>query len=212
MIDIKVIPCGAIAANMYLLTDTATGKQSLVDCPPVHASQLRALEEQITDQLEFIFLTHGHFDHILGLGDVLERFGGKIVIHKEDEECLSDHEKALCRWIPTKPPCYKADVVLSGEESLPFGESTFTVLHTPGHTRGSVCYRCDDILFSGDTLFLENCGRVDFPGGNADEMRTSLARLAALPGDLRVLPGHGEETTLSHERKFNPYIRTGVFH
>ncbi len=206
MIDIKVISCSSIGTNMYLLCDRASGKQAIVDCPPVRTRQLQFLKENLTNGLEYIFLTHGHFDHILGLGDVQELFGGKIVIHAEDEECLSDREKALCRWMPVNPPHYKADVVLHGEEVIELGESKLKVLHTPGHTKGSVCYLCDGVLFSGDTLFRETCGRVDFPGGDADEMKASLSRLASLEGDLRVLPGHNEETTLSHERKYNPYI------
>ncbi len=210
MIDIQKITCSALGTNLYVLTDVASGKQAIVDCPPVRNKQLQFLTEKLTGKLEYIFLTHGHFDHILGLGDVQERFGGKIVIHKNDEECLSDHEKALCRWMPVNPPHYKADVVLQGGEVLELGESRFEVLHTPGHTKGSVCYKCEDVLFSGDTLFRETCGRVDFPGGDANEMQNSLNRLVALQGDLRVLPGHNEETTLSHERQYNPYIVNGV--
>ena len=86
------------------------------------------------------------------------------------------------------------------------GAMTFRVLHTPGHTPGSVCLLCGDVLFSGDTLFAGSCGRTDFPKGSHSRMKQSLARLAALEGDLRVLPGHGGETTLERERKYNPYF------
>ena len=191
---------------MYLLTDAATGKQAIVDCPPVRTRQLAFLQENVQNGLEYILLTHGHFDHILGLGDVLENFGGKIVIHANDADCLHDREKALCRWEPAKALQYYADLTVAEGDEIRLGESVLKVLHTPGHTEGSVCYLCDDVLFSGDTLFRETCGRVDFPGGDARKMQNSLQRLSALADELRVLPGHNEETTLSYERKYNPYM------
>lgn len=206
MIDIKTIACSSLGANMYLLTDSESGKKALVDCPPIRNRQLAFLEENDVRELEYIFLTHGHFDHILGLGDVLDRFGGKIVIHAADADCLHDREKALCRWMPLNPLKYHADITVQDGDVILFGENRFEVLHTPGHTQGSVCYRCGDILFTGDTLFFETCGRVDFPGGDPMQMKNSLQRLAALDGIRRVLPGHNEETTLEHERAHNPYI------
>lgn len=210
MIDIKVITSSSLGTNMYLLTDAATGKQAIVDCPPIRTRQIAFLQENVTDKLEYILLTHGHFDHILGLGDMLEQFGGKIVIHAADADCLHDHEKALCRWTPAKDLHYHADITVADGDEITLGESVLQVLHTPGHTEGAVCYLCDDVLFSGDTLFKETCGRVDFPGGDPQKMQKSLQRLAGLEGDKRVLPGHNEETTLAYERKHNPYILHGV--
>ena len=207
MIDIKVVTSCSLGTNMYLLTDAATGKQAIVDCPPIRTRQIAFLQENVTDKLEYILLTHGHFDHILGLGDMLELFGGKIVVHAADADCLHDREKALCRWEPAKKLDYYADITVKDGDEIRLGESVFKVLHTPGHTEGSVCYLCDGVLFSGDTLFKETCGRVDFPGGDAQKMMHSLQRLSSLAEDLRVLPGHNEETTLVHERKYNPYIK-----
>lgn len=210
MIDIKVITSSSIGTNMYLLTDKATGKQAIVDCPPIRTRQIDFLKENVPNGLEYILLTHGHFDHILGLGDVLENFGGKTVIHAADADCLHDREKALCRWEPAKKLEYYADITVAEGDEITLGESVFKVLHTPGHTEGCVCYLYGDILFSGDTLFKETCGRVDFPGGDARKMQASLSRLASLAQDLRVFPGHNEATTLAYERENNPYLAHGV--
>ena len=103
-------------------------------------------------------------------------------------------------------PVYYTDTYEDGNE-IPLDSLRFTVLETPGHTPGSVCLRCGDLLFTGDTLFAGSCGRTDFPGGNGAAMRASLRRLAALPGDCTVLPGHGPATTLARERQFNPYMK-----
>lgn len=206
MIDIKVITSSSIGTNMYLVTDIASGKKCIVDCPPIRSRQIEFLKLNAPDGIEFILLTHGHFDHILGLGDMLALFGGKIIIHAADADCLHDREKALCRWEPAKALNYYADRTVADGDEIHLGESVFKVLHTPGHTEGSVCYLCGDTLFSGDTLFKETCGRVDFPGGDGVKMKNSLQRLSALADDLRVLPGHNEETTLIHERKYNPYM------
>lgn len=206
MIDIKTITSSAMGTNMYLVTDIATGKKAVVDCPPIRARQIAFLQENAPEGIDYILLTHGHFDHTLGLGEMQKHFGGKIVIHEADADCLSDREKALCRWEPADSLCYKADIIVHEGDEIHLGESVLKVLHTPGHTEGSVCYLCGETLFSGDTLFRETCGRVDFPGGSMSKMQSSLQRLVSLADDLRVLPGHNEETTLSHERKYNPYL------
>ena len=100
---------------------------------------------------------------------------------------------------------YYTDTYQDGDK-LTLAGTGFTVLRTPGHTPGSVCLLAEDVMFSGDTLFAGSCGRTDLPGGNASRMKASLARIAALEGDYRVLPGHGGVTTLEHERQNNPYL------
>ena len=124
---------------------------------------------------------------------------------------LNDDRVFLCPEELTMPPqltagrLYYTDTYQDGDK-LTLAGTGFTVLRTPGHTPGSVCLLAEDVMFSGDTLFAGSCGRTDLPGGNASRMKASLARIAALEGDYRVLPGHGGVTTLEHERKNNPYL------
>ena len=99
-----------------------------------------------------------------------------------------------------------ADILVKDGDELPFGDSAIKVLFTPGHTRGSVCYLLNPYLFSGDTVFYESVGRTDLPTGNTLQLLTSVRRIGALEGEWKILPGHGEQTTLSHEKKYNPYM------
>ncbi len=173
---------------------------------------LRRLEqEKLT--LRGILLTHGHYDHISGVEQVRRQWNVPVYIHEADAAMLTNTEENLGYWIEPDAdfkPVQMWQTVGDGDV-LRFGsgESAFclNVLHTPGHTKGSICYVCDDLLFSGDTLFRLSCGRTDFPGGSNAEMLASLRRLSKLEGDYRVLPGHNEESVLSFERLHNPNMR-----
>ena len=190
--------------NCYLIVDEATNQSALIDCS-FWNHEMKALIGD-TD-LQYILLTHGHFDHIGGVAEVMKRYHPKLVISQEDAEMLRSPAKSLAafsgfrRQEPNEP-----DILVGDGDTLSMGNITVKVLKTPGHTPGSVCYLAEDCLFTGDTLFYESCGRTDFPGGSIDDMMISLRRLAALDGDYAVFPGHEETTTLSHERQFNPIL------
>ncbi len=203
----KTIPLGSYQANCYLLKDEESGKFLLID-PGFYCIQLeRFLEENGVKELEYILLTHGHMDHICGAAYIKEKFGGKIVIGKEDAEFLEnyrfiDGETAYERAFKST----KADITVDEGDKLNFGSHTIEVLHTPGHTMGEVCYITDGLLFTGDVLFRDSIGRSDFENSNLFMLIRSLKKLVSLPGDYKVLCGHGEETTLSRERKYNRYL------
>lgn len=204
---VKTIWLGSYQANCYLLKDDESGKFSVID-PGFYSNRFEAfLKENGVNELEYIFLTHGHMDHICGAVYVKEKFGGKIVIGEQDAEFLEkyrfidgadDYEKAF--------KSTKADLTVNDGDKLEFGSHTVEVLHTPGHTMGEVCYIIDDLLFTGDVLFKDSIGRSDFENSNLFMLIRSLKKLVSLPEDYRVLCGHGEETTLSRERKFNRYL------
>ena len=144
-----------------------------------------------------ILLTHGHFDHVGGVRHIAQETGCPVYIHEADANLPSRH---------TNGEIYHTHTYDEGD-TVSFGGMDFKVLHTPGHTPGSVCLMCEHVIFSGDTLFWGSCGRTDLPGGNWATILVSLRRLADLPGDYDVYPGHGSPTTLSFERKMNPYMQ-----
>ncbi|MBQ7739652.1 MAG: MBL fold metallo-hydrolase [Eubacterium sp.] len=191
---------GAIYNNCYLLIDDKTNQSALIDCSEYNEK----MQELIGDtELKYILLTHGHFDHIGGVNSVKKKYAAKVVISKEDEPMLTSGALSLSGINPD----IKADIIVNDGDVITLGDTEIEVISTPGHTRGSVCYKAGKELFTGDTLFCLSCGRTDFPGGSVPDMITSLKRLAALDGDYNVYPGHEELTTLDYERKNNPCIR-----
>lgn len=191
--------------NCYLIVDDATNCSALIDCSCWNQDMQALIGD--TD-LQYILLTHGHFDHIGGLDEVLRRYHPKLVIAEEDAVMLSSPSASLAAFSGLqKQEPVQPDMLVHDGDTLKVGTIPVNVMKTPGHTKGSVCYLAEDCLFTGDTLFCESCGRTDFPGGSVSEMMQSLRRLAALEGDYAVFPGHDELTTLSHERQYNPLMR-----
>ncbi|MBQ8028873.1 MAG: MBL fold metallo-hydrolase [Clostridia bacterium] len=204
-VEIKTIALGELATNCLLLV-SESGETAVVD-PAVYDENLMFfLEENNVSKLDYILLTHGHFDHISGIMPLKKRYGGKIVIHEKDERCFQNSEYSLLSQfgVSVELP-EKADIVVTDGSVLPFGEDEIKVIHTPGHTAGSVCYLLNRFLIAGDTLFYMSMGRTDFPGGNVLQMASSLKKLCELDGDYFVWCGHGESTSLDFERKNNPY-------
>ncbi len=199
---------GMIGENCYALTDEESGLTAIVD-PGAMTEELRDFLRTLpAGAVPYILLTHGHFDHILGVPEVRRMTGAQIVIHELDAPCLEDERESLAdQECPGVQEYVPADILVREGDEIALGSLTLQVMHTPGHTRGGVCYRCGDVIFSGDTLFCHTCGRTDFPGGSMEEMLGSLRRLAALEGDCTVYPGHNRETTLSEERVRNRYMR-----
>ncbi len=188
--------------NTYIVTCEETGETLVVDPSLPEESLFEKLKDK---NVKYILLTHGHFDHIGGVNFVKEKTGAKAVIHKADEEMLCDSNKN-CGG--NNIPIY-ADILVEDGSELPFGNTKIKVLHTPGHSKGGVCYIFPDdrVLFSGDTLFRLTAGRTDLYGGDARTELISLAKIADLDGDYKVYPGHEEATTLDFEREYNRYIR-----
>ena len=193
--EITALTLGDYMTNCYLLRREDSDRCLIVD-PGYEAGKiLKELEEKQL-QPETILLTHGHFDHV---GAVRELFS-----ETDCDVYISEADLSLPPMITNGRLFYTHTYPASG--ALTLAGLTFWVLPTPGHTPGSVCLLAGDTMFSGDTLFRGSCGRTDLPGGSWEQMLASLKTLASLPGDYRVLPGHGEETTLAWERTHNPYL------
>ncbi len=199
---------GMLPTNVYLGVNEETGNGFLVD-PAVYEPQVEDVMKEIgIKELKYILLTHGHFDHILGVNEFKKNHPeAKVVIHREDEAFLTDPvlSHTFKHGLTQEP--ITADILVEDGDVLAFDDSEFKVVHTPGHTRGSVVYLLDDLMFSGDTLFQLSCGRTDFPESDPAAMRPSLQKLAALDGNYHVLPGHNAFSELDFERKNNPFMR-----
>ena len=198
---------GFMPTNCYVGKDTVSGQSFVVDPGWFDDSLVQALHALKVTTLDYILLTHGHHDHILGLCPLQEQYGGKIVMHEKEEAFLKDDILSFRRSFQSDLPHVEhADILVNDGDTLPFGDSRIQVLFTPGHTRGSVCYLLENYMFSGDTVFLESVGRTDLPTGNMLQLLMSVRKIGALEREFQILPGHGEATTLSHEKKYNPYF------
>ena len=201
---------GMIGTNCYLLTDETAGNATAVIDPGGSADQILAHIRKNDLDVKLILLTHGHFDHIGGVAAVKAATGAKVVISAEDAPMLTSSRKSLAAFSFLSQAPAQADILVQDGDTVTLGGTVFTVLATPGHTPGGVCYIAEDCIFSGDTLFFCSCGRTDFPGGNSREIMDSLQKLAALPGDYTVYPGHDSATDMDYERKYNPYMKQGM--
>lgn len=206
-LNIHTLPLGPMLANCHIVTDEATGLTAAID-PGGYSGELEKLLNGL--DVRYILLTHGHFDHILGVPQLKERTEAKVAVHRADAGCLSSGEKSLALWeVPGMQKPVEADILLEDGDIIALGESRLRVLHTPGHTGGSVCYIEDSahVIFSGDTLFSLTAGRTDLPGGDESALLASLKKLKALKGDYRIYTGHNRSTALNFERAHNPYLR-----
>lgn len=203
MLKVKCAVFGRLDNNCYLITDEKSGESALIDC----TEDSEKMREFIGDaDLKYILLTHGHFDHIGGVQGIKEMTGAKSVISEEDAPMLGSGRLSLAAFCGEHQINSSADIMVADGDVITLGESEIRVMLTSGHTKGGVCYICDDKLFTGDTLFYCSCGRTDFPGGSGIEIIASLKRLADLDGEYTVYPGHDRQSSLDFERKNNPYM------
>ena len=205
MIRIKNYVVGDIYTNCYLVEDVDTGRLLVVDPGGVSEELIEDINKK-AGKLEYILLTHGHFDHILFVSELKKLFNPSILVSKEEEQFIYEEMESASLDIISKVEPFKVDKFLSDNENIEFGNSTITFLHTPGHTMGSGVYIVDDVMFSGDTLFCQSIGRTDFPNSSHTMMINSINKLKNLSSDYKVLPGHSNFTTLSFEREHNPYF------
>ena len=194
--NIHAMALGSYQTNCYLVWGEDSDSCVVID-PGFEPETVLLKAEHLGKKIEAVLLTHGHFDHVGGVKEIAQVTGCRVFLCPEELAMPQ-------QW--TAGALYYTDTYSQGD-TVELAGVSFRVLHTPGHTPGSVCLAAEDHLFSGDTLFQSSCGRTDLPGGSWEQIRNSLKRLAALETDYTVYPGHGPTTTLAQEKMYNPYMR-----
>ncbi len=205
---IEAIVCGPLQVNGYVVYQEDGDTAVVIDAPDAQPIHTYLMENGLS--CSHILLTHGHFDHIYGVAELAKLTGAKICIHSEDIKMLSDDNESLAVIENLLVPPATADVLFSDGDMLSAAGFHIRVLHTPGHTRGGVCFVFEDskTIFTGDTIFRLGAGRADFPGSDqVDLYRSIVYKLFELPGDYTMYPGHMRPTTLAFERERNTFIR-----
>lgn len=210
MLEIKSVAVGALQVNCYIIKDYQSGDIAVID-PGDSVTLLKELIFSNADKIKYILLTHGHFDHIGFARELKDKTSAKVVIGKDDKSLLSDNQLNLSiPFLGVTIPQVNADLTLNDGDKLKLGNTDITFISTPGHTKGSGCYIIDNNIFTGDTLMKLSMGRTDFPTGSDKEMMNSLKRLSQFEGEYNIYPGHGSFSSLSYEKKCNPYIRSVI--
>jgi len=201
---------GDLATNCYVVGDPDTKKGIVID-PGGHAQRILDTVKRQGLEIVTIVDTHGHFDHVLANEVVKEATGAPIAIHPADAPMLTDPRKGFGVFamffggLRGGPP---ADVLLNDGDEVRFGNQVLKVVHTPGHSQGSISLVGEGVVFSGDALFQGSIGRTDFPGGDYDQLIASIrTRILTLPDDTVVYSGHGPATTVGDEKRYNPFLR-----
>lgn len=214
MITVKRFTCNMLAENCYVVSDESH-EAVIIDCGVMYQEEGIAITQYIRDNgLHPLHLlcTHGHFDHCMGNGLIYREFGLKPEAHTGDQFLMETMQQQTTDILGVALPMEVPPVgrYLTDKDAITFGSHTLRILHTPGHTPGGVTYYCKEegIAFSGDTLFRMSIGRTDFDGGSYEQIVHSLREvLAVLPPDTKVYPGHGPETTIADEIRYNPYMK-----
>ncbi len=201
---IKDLQLGKLQTNCYIVSDEKTLDCVVID-PGDESNAILNYAEDLGLKIRYIFITHGHFDHTMAVNPLREATGATVYICKKDASLTpsAEHHKFFVE------PGSRTEFYGEGDV-IELGSLRFEIMETPGHSPGAVCIRCENVLFCGDTLFRDSCGRTDLQGGSMRTLLRSLKRLYDLPGDYEVYPGHADSTTLERERRFNYYMQYAI--
>lgn len=199
LMRVQMFTIGRLSTNCYVVSCPETAEAIVIDPGfevAFEAEKVTGYISATSLKVKFIVNTHGHADHIIGDRILKIKFAAPICIHEYDANCLTNYSNNLS---PT-------DILLEDGNSLEFGRITLKVMHTPGHTLGSISLINRGVVFTGDTLFAGGIGRTDFPGGSFGDMKTSLLKLMDLPDTYVIYPGHGRASTIGKEKRINPFL------
>lgn len=191
--------------NMYILIDEETKKCAVVD-PGGASDKILNYIRLNSLNLEYIILTHGHGDHIGAVNKIKSQTNVKVIAHNDEKELLNDNKKNLSYSMHCGPQQLDADIYVKDKDKLELGNLKLSFIHTPGHTKGCMCIRVNDDMFTGDTLFAGSIGRTDLYGGDYKQIEKSLKKLSKFEDKVKIHPGHGPSSTLGIEKMSNPYM------
>lgn len=204
---VKRMMVGSFGVNCYILSCKKTKKAAVIDPGQDPKKIMKYLKDQELD-LSFVLLTHAHGDHIGGVLEIKNEMNVPVFIHEQDSLMLQDKSKNLSELICGFPVEVNADKLLSHGENVQLGDLKLEIIHTPGHSPGSISIKVENCIFTGDTLFEGSIGRTDLEGGSFDEIINSIKeKLLIFEDHSIVLPGHGEKSTIGKERKINPFLK-----
>ncbi len=203
---LKTMSLGRLAANSHILWNEKTKQAVIFDCGGEAEKVISFLEERNLT-LEYIILTHGHSDHIMGVNDLKKATSATIIAHIDERDMLNDPGLNYSMMFGGEPTTIKADDFIKSDETREIIGYQFKFYHTPGHSKGGICIEVGEHLFTGDTLFKGSIGRTDLYGGSMAVIQKSLVKLTQLSHRLNVHCGHGPSTTLRDEVKYNPFLR-----
>ncbi|MGB9839950.1 MBL fold metallo-hydrolase [Thermovenabulum sp.] len=204
---LETLQVGPLLANCYIIGCKKTNKAVCIDPGGNPEKILNVIFEKGLD-LTHIILTHGHCDHIEGSDYLRERTNALLFIHEKDKDMITNPEKNLSIFLGRGFGLKEADNFLKDGDNILIGEMRLEILHTPGHTPGSISIKIEDLLFTGDTLFAGSIGRTDFPGGSYSMLKKSiLEKILPLGDEIKIFPGHGISSTIGEEKMTNPFLR-----
>ena len=204
------VPTFGYESNCWIIVDERSSEFAVID-PSASAETIDGKISELgleVDKFKYALLTHGHFDHIYSIDYVREKYGCQLCVHKNDADFLTDsYKNANMIFFREDLVFAPAEINLDDGDILKLGETEITVIHTPGHTAGSVCFLAENTMFCGDTIFDMSIGRTDLPSGNPGLICESLRKIKAMDGEIRLYPGHGGTTTIKKQAQSNPYLK-----
>ena len=204
--NIQKIVVGQLDVNSYIISDEATSEALIID-PGDEAERIIELIDAARLKPKYILFTHAHYDHVCAAKELHDRYKAIFLMHEKEMDTYRMTTQLCISWGFAPEDFPEPEQTLNDGDTISVGTLSFTVLHTPGHTPGSICLYGENMLFSGDTLFRGSIGRTDLPGGDFELLSHSLERLMLLPPGTKVMCGHDGETSIAEEIRYNPFLK-----